>query len=402
MRITRRLSLLVALGLVATLAVPVSAQVDDSSQGGVVRLTKTAAAVTEGTSGWVTLNWTAQGGEATSFRVTARAAREGVVVGYPENTGDHTSLYWDDILSDGEIDYTALHVSVPAGVSESVDLTLEVSYDWNGRTRTETMGLVVPVAAYEGAPLETLTDDLGEVEEGTQTWLDLWYTAPGPPVEGVAVTVQGDGAAVTYPGLGDASGLSSDPDLDTGEKDVARFRLDTAGMAPGSHTLTVTAAYALGGRSDELVHEVVVSILEGEDDDPGEEADPRKSARVVDSDGAYYWWNDSGTGGEGAWKAGVTFRNDWIRHHYLTLEVTRTRADGTTSTQTVRDFYVGSGSQSTYEAWDNSLTVDGDERRGVVEVQVRVVSIRTSDESWQTETHETDGPVVTVAAPGAG
>jgi hypothetical protein len=38
----------------------------------------------------------------------------------------------------------------------------------------------------------------------------------------------------------------------------------------------------------------------------------------------------------------------------------------------------------------------------VVSVTVRVTSIRTYDESWQTETHSTSGPTVEVAVPDVG
>lgn len=394
------LTSILAGALAASLAVPAVAQ-ENTSRGGVVRLTDATAPITGGTSAWVTVNWTAQNGEATNFQVTAKAAN-GVTVGYPTNTGDHSSLYWDATLSDSEIDYTALYVSVPSGVS-GAEVNLSVSYDWDGRPRTETMAIRVPVVDYDGTPLESLTTDLGEVEADSQNWLELWYTAPGPIVEDVSAVVDGAQFAVTYPGMADSTGLAGDSILASGEKDVARFRLDTTGAGSGAHTLEVSVTYTVGEKSQTLVHKVQVNVLDPAVEPPEEEeTDPRTSVRVVDSESSFYWWNDAPTGGDGAWKAAVTFRNDWIRHHYLTLEVSRTHSDGSNRTQTVSDFYVAAESQSTFEAWDNTLTIDGDDRNGVVGVEVRVVSIRTSGENWQTENHETDGPVVSVEAPSAG
>jgi Flp pilus assembly pilin Flp len=137
----------------------------------------------------------------------------------------------------------------------------------------------------------------------------------------------------------------------------------------------------------------------GGDDDEAD--DPSSSVDVVASAGSFYWWAPTPSGGDGAWKASVTFQNDWIRQQYLTLEVTTTSSNGKTSTETV-EFYVAAGSTGTYDAWNNNYSVRGKSESGVVSVTVRVTSIRTYDESWQTETHSTTGPTVEVAVPDVG
>jgi Flp pilus assembly pilin Flp len=137
-------------------------------------------------------------------------------------------------------------------------------------------------------------------------------------------------------------------------------------------------------------------------DDAGEvEEDPSSSVDVVASAGSFYWWTPAKNGGDGAWNASVTFQNDWIRDQYLTVEVTRTASNGDTTTETV-EVYVAAGSTGTYDAWNNNYSVRGKSESGVVSVTVRVTSIRTYDESWQTETHSTTGPTVEVAVPDVG
>ena len=114
---------------------------------------------------------------------------------------------------------------------------------------------------------------------------------------------------------------------------------------------------------------------------------------------SFYWWNTTKNGGNGAWKSSVTYENDWFRHQYLTLEVTRVDEKGKRTTSTVKDFYVPAGGSTTFEAWDNELSVNKGKFDGVVSVEVRVVSIRTSDEAWKTVSYPTDGPTATVQAP---
>lgn len=224
---------------------------------GVHLLTRTTAAVTAGSSSWIALNWSAAGGEATEFRVTSKGTR-GIEVSYPENTHDHTSLYYNNTLSDAELDYTALKLTVPADFKgRRVNLKLEVSYVWDGKRRTTNARVRVPIAHYDGSPLAALTDHVGVVEAGDSRWVSLEYTAPGPSVRDVKVEVDGsDLGGVIYQGYGDWAGLHNDSTLEGGETDVARFRLDTSGMEPGEHTFVAYVSYQGG----EVKHEVGVTV----------------------------------------------------------------------------------------------------------------------------------------------
>ncbi|HLT96202.1 MAG TPA: hypothetical protein VK070_05375 [Acidimicrobiia bacterium] len=136
--------------------------------------------------------------------------------------------------------------------------------------------------------------------------------------------------------------------------------------------------------------------------DPAEDEFPGLSAGAESAE--FYWWDDHND--EGQWVAGFQFSNTTDRHQYLTLEVTRTLADGTTTTEIVRDHYVGAKSSSTFRAWHNDYgtdrsgkQVDGD---SVVSIQVTVTSVKTSDENWKEYTVSVTGPTLTVDAPPLG
>jgi Flp pilus assembly pilin Flp len=144
--------------------------------------------------------------------------------------------------------------------------------------------------------------------------------------------------------------------------------------------------------------------------DPGDPADedtepveepvvPGSTVANTSTDSDFYWWNSTKHGGEGAWKASASYQNDWIRHQYLTLEVTRVDDKGGETTTTVNSFYVPAGGSATYELWDNALKVHKGKATGTVSVSVKVVAIQTSDEDWNTVSYTTEGPSTVVAAP---
>ena len=139
---------------------------------------------------------------------------------------------------------------------------------------------------------------------------------------------------------------------------------------------------------------------DGEDTEPTEEPIvPGSLVADAGSSGSYYWWNASKHGGEGAWKASVKYQNDWIRHQYLTLDVTRVDGQGNRSTTTVTGFYVPAQGTSNYESWDNSLRLHKGDFSGVLSVEVKVVAISTSDESWATVSYATDGAIAVTPRP---
>ena len=110
-----------------------------------------------------------------------------------------------------------------------------------------------------------------------------------------------------------------------------------------------------------------------------------------------YWWDSHNT--KGQWKASVSFSNETNRHQYLTLEVTTIDEKGKAKTATVKDFYVGAGSSSTFTHWSNDIDKNGQKVTGVVEVQVRVISVRTSDQNWKTYSYDVNRIPASVTVP---
>jgi Flp pilus assembly pilin Flp len=136
-------------------------------------------------------------------------------------------------------------------------------------------------------------------------------------------------------------------------------------------------------------------------DESGDETpvEPGSTVAETSASAGYYWWNHTKNGGEGAWKAEVSYQNTWIRHQYLTLEVTRVDDKGNATTTTVKDFYVPANGSSTFTLWENALSVNKSHVKGTVSVTVKVTGIRTSDESWNTVTFPGDGSTSVVGAP---
>jgi len=104
------------------------------------------------------------------------------------------------------------------------------------------------------------------------------------------------------------------------------------------------------------------------------------------------------TNGNGGWVAGITFANAYNRGQTLEVLITRTSANGTTTTQTV-NVYVGPGGSTTYQAYDNNMSVSHGVRSGVTSVTFTVTKVTTSDANWNTITSPGYGTTQTVTLP---
>ncbi|MGA7098322.1 MAG: Flp family type IVb pilin [Acidimicrobiia bacterium] len=112
-----------------------------------------------------------------------------------------------------------------------------------------------------------------------------------------------------------------------------------------------------------------------------------------------YEWNSSKKGGEGVWKASVTYQNDWSQSQYLTLEVTKTDDEGKTETLVIKDFLVPATSNATLALDGNEIAVKNKKTSGVLTVDVKVTSIRTTDQNGTTVTYPAEGLVGSMSAP---
>lgn len=109
----------------------------------------------------------------------------------------------------------------------------------------------------------------------------------------------------------------------------------------------------------------------GGDPEPETPITPGSHVSQASTGADYYWWYQTKNGGEGAWKASVSYENTWIRHQYLTLEVTRVDEKGRTTVTTVKDFYVPANGKSTFELWDNASIVNKGNVKGVMSYRSR-------------------------------
>ena len=128
---------------------------------------------------------------------------------------------------------------------------------------------------------------------------------------------------------------------------------------------------------------------------------PGSTSTNTASTSSFTWWEENRNGsGEGEWKASATFSNTWIRHQYLTFEVSVTDHTGKVTKTTITDFYVPAGGKSTLEDWGHDLSITkAGVVKGDVKVTIKVTAIRTSDVNWKTVNYTTNGPTVVVNAP---
>lgn len=208
--------------------------------------TKKTAAVVQGSSAWVVVNWRGDKADATGFRAVATTKAAGVEISYPTNTGDHTSLMFNDVLSSDEIDFTAIHVDVPYG-TKSFKLDLVATWNDGEKDVSKKFKVSVPTVEYTGDDVAISTDEAGLDPTDGPAWVGVEWTGMAPSIGDVQMTVAGpSGAAVVYPAYRDWTSLDHDSRLDQGETDVARFLLDASGLAAGAHKFEVTLSYSRG------------------------------------------------------------------------------------------------------------------------------------------------------------
>jgi hypothetical protein len=264
---TTRLAVLVA--LVATLAVPAPAfaqgqgqgQTENNGNGGNSRIdmiTSEIPALVKGGGAWVALNYTTGGGEVRDVRITVEARTAGISIRYPENTRDHTSFWADDTLSDGEIDYSAFHLDVPATVDQNkANLQLVITGTTDRGPLTQRLEVLVPLVAYTGENIEQITDTLQPVTTGETAWVEVALTGLAPMTSGISSTVAADGVAIIYPGDRSSTSLHHDDVLDGGETDVIRFVVDAQATQPGVYDLVVTTGFEGGSIEGSVSVEVL-------------------------------------------------------------------------------------------------------------------------------------------------
>lgn len=212
--------------------------------------TKKTATVVAGDSAWLAINWQGKDGEVTNFKVTAEAPT-GVEVTYPDNTPGFTGLMNGHILSEKELDFTALKVSVPYEQTKKFKLELKVSYTADGKQVEDKFDVTVPVAVYKAdQDLAQVTESAGSIPSDDSAWVEVDFSGLAPMVEGFDVVISDPaGLTVAYPFAGSSASLYFNNVLEDKETDFAAFLVDTSGAAPGEYHLGLTVSYTMAGVS---------------------------------------------------------------------------------------------------------------------------------------------------------
>lgn len=211
--------------------------------------TKKAATIVAGDSAWLAINWQGKAGEITDFRVTAEAPA-GIDVTYPENTPGFTGLMNGHVLSEKEIDFTALKVTVPYEQTRKFKIKLTATYQSDGTPVEDTFEVTVPVAVYQAdQDLVQVTESAGPIPAGESGWVGVDYSGMAPMVEDFQMVVADPaGLTVAYPKANSTTSLSFDNVLEDHETDYAALLVDTAGVAPGTYTLSLRVTYLMAGQ----------------------------------------------------------------------------------------------------------------------------------------------------------
>jgi hypothetical protein len=258
-----RIILLMAVLLVVGTALPATAAPKPDIDKDVELTNYKTAAIVAGDSAWIALNWRGGGGDAENFQLVVKKPDPGVEIRYPDNTGTYTSLWADDLLTDGEYDFTAVHVTVPYAAGKDIKLLFTLTYEHNGKPKTRSFNVRVPVIEYSGGEdLQQVTASLGEVAVGGSAWVGVSYAGLAPRLDDFQLTVtDAGGLPMVYPGNRSSTSLHHDARLEDGETDVARFRIDAYDVDPGTYTIAVVATYRKDAVTADLVGSVSLEVV---------------------------------------------------------------------------------------------------------------------------------------------
>jgi hypothetical protein len=242
-------ALIALVGALLALAAPAAA----AEQGELKLRSNGTAAVTAGDTAWVLLDWTAKGGAVDDLHVTV-APRDGIGIGYPSNTGDHSGPYNGYRIEEGEIDYTAIQISVPYDASKKYELKVTATYN-DGKNR-ESFDLKLNVATYRGDDVVQVSDESQVPVEGG--WVEVAYSGMAPSLSDFRVQVtDAAGLPIEYPQTTYTS-LAGDALLEDGETDVVRFYVGPS--SAGSYEVTVRATYLKGSAQGSIDGTVLLDV----------------------------------------------------------------------------------------------------------------------------------------------
>jgi hypothetical protein len=258
-----RIILAVVLALIVGTALPVAAAPKPKVEKDVALTNYETAAIVAGDSAWIALNWHGGGGDAENFQLTVKKPEAGVEIRYPANTGTYSSLWADDTLSDDEYDFTAVHITVPYAAGSDIKLQFALSYERNGKQKSNVFNVRVPVVQYSGGEdLQLVTSSLGDLAVGESAWVGVSFAGLAPRLDDFQLTVtDAGGLPIVYPSDGSSTSLHHNARLEDGETDIARFRVDAYDVNVGTYTIAVAATYRKDATSAELTGSVTLNVI---------------------------------------------------------------------------------------------------------------------------------------------
>jgi hypothetical protein len=258
-----RIILAVVLVLIVGNALPAAAAPKPDVDKEVTLTNYETAAIVAGDSAWIALNWHGGTGDAKNFQLTVKKPEAGVEVRYPANTGTYSSLWADDTLSDDEYDFTAVYVTVPYAAGNDIKLLFTVSYERDGKQRSNVFNVRVPVVQYRGGEdLQQVTSSLGQVTLGESAWVGVSYAGLAPRLDDFQLTVaDAGGLPIVYPADGSSTSLHHNARLEDGETDIARFRVDAYDVDAGTYTIALVATYRKDAASAQLIGTVTLDVV---------------------------------------------------------------------------------------------------------------------------------------------
>jgi hypothetical protein len=259
MRRTARLALAAAVAALPVAGTTTPAQAAAPAVGLVVPI---LAPMLPGQQGWVSALWGTTGD---ICDVQATASGTGIKVSYPASTGDHSSLYKQDSLRAGHLDYTAFKLAIDADARAATSLRIVLSYTektgtgaaCTGTKRGLTTAAVLPVVPVTGNAVVQKTSSVS-VPQSTPVWTQLSFSGRKTGLTDFRVTLSPPaGLSVAYPGDQPSAGLSLATSLPVGTDDFVAVRVDATGAKAGAYKVPVHATYGGGSFNGSLT--VVVS-----------------------------------------------------------------------------------------------------------------------------------------------
>lgn len=228
-----------------------------------ILLTDVNGSWVEGRSQWLSLAWTSQR-DLENVEVRASSPDLDVLIAYPTDTLDHTTLSSDPTLAANEVDTSMLFVSTTTATPRSWRLDLTVSWEADGQRRQGSATIWFDSMTVDpDTPFVAITNDVTvpSTGDGARNWVELDYLGVSAVAGDFEVSLEGV-LPVHYP-QDLFSSLHHDAVLNPDEIDTARMWFDPQRLEAGVYEMVVTVEYVVPGdravRS--LTHPLTVTVI---------------------------------------------------------------------------------------------------------------------------------------------